>query len=281
MKNSITLNDGFAGEVTLLETLDGQKYVHKAYSHNSSLDINNEWNTLVFLYNQGYSVPKPIKRSKNGLYMQYIDNGTFWKTYEKADKHSGLDMIIKFTKLLNGLHAIKLLDVDISSTYSFIHKELSDIKYIIDKHHLKDISKVVDRLEILSAGIKEQKHCYLHRDYHPWNVLLDKDGKMYVIDLVLTFGDSRFDVAWTYALMSRSGYNEFADMFLTEYIKLESTILNDFSFFMLLVNVRWLANVKASLMLKNSDNYDQKAKSDFLQKMIKKAEYSISNYIDQ
>lgn len=41
--------------------------------------------------------------------------------------------------------------------------------------------------------------CYLHRDYHIWNVLSDKNNKLYVIDLELKQGDYRFDVGWTYS----------------------------------------------------------------------------------
>ena len=55
--------------------------------------------------------------------------------------------------------------------------------------------------------------CFIHRDHHPWNVLADSDGKLYVVDLPLSQGDFRFDVGWTYMLMFRSGFRSLQKRF--------------------------------------------------------------------
>ncbi|AUD62786.1 hypothetical protein BK010_03995 [Tenericutes bacterium MO-XQ] len=76
-----------------------------------------------------------------------------------------------------------------------------------------------------------------------------------MIDWIYRYGDFRYDVMWTYALLYRSGFEDFAKIFLKRYQEKHPFI--DLEFFLTLANLRWFANVKLSLVSKKQDDlYD-------------------------
>ncbi|MCL2109004.1 MAG: aminoglycoside phosphotransferase family protein [Oscillospiraceae bacterium] len=239
MKIIRKLDGGFAGDIHLIETADGARSIRKSYANNPTVDLDAEWNALVFLHGKGYSVPKPLHKTADEMYMQYINNGVLWDFYQATDTATRHDLLDKFTKLLYDLH---VLDVN-SYNINFIENELAEIKNILKEKQLKNYFSALEKLESRSVNIAVKTPCFIHRDYHPWNVLVDTDERLYAADLPLSQGDFRFDVAWTFMLMSRSGFREFAEKFLLEYAKLNSSVYDDFDFYKSLANLRWLANV--------------------------------------
>ncbi|MCL2036695.1 MAG: aminoglycoside phosphotransferase family protein [Oscillospiraceae bacterium] len=246
MKNKIVktikLDGGFAGDIHLIETENGERCIRKSYANNPSVDLNAEWNALVFLHGKGYSVPKPLSKNTDEMYMQYIENGVLWDVYQTVDTATQHDLIEKFTKLLHDLH---VLDISRAcpAVLPYIENELSEIKNILEEKQLSNYLPALNKLELQSVNIAEKLPCFIHRVYHPWNVLTDINGKLYAVDLLLSQGDFRFDVAWTYMLMSRSDFSEFAEAFLLEYAKFNPSVYDDFDFYKSLANLRWLANV--------------------------------------
>lgn len=241
-------------EVRLEEMSDGKKHIYKEYADPAG--INGEWDALVFLRKKGYSVPRPIKRGEKGIYLQYIESGALWHLYKGADAETQKAMLKKFTKLLYDLHTIETSDAETG----FLQAEIAEIGQLTAEKNLgENYTDFLAGLEAAAKKITEQPTCYIHRDFHPWNVLSDKKGKLYATDLALKRGDFRFDVAWTYMLMSRTGYPEFAEEFLREYGTLREDVFEDFEFFKQLANLRWLVNV-------------QPGTGDFMLQMIKTAE---------
>ncbi len=247
MDNTIVKTTAFRDnpfcKVLLEEMQDGRKHVRKIYLNNEQL--NNEWDAMCFLYNEGFSVPEPYKKDENGMYLQYIDNGVFYDILIAADDTTKHELMAKFVKLLYDLHKIKPKDEPVNG---FVKNELAEIKAIIEKKQIEHYWEILAKLEVLSAKISENKPCYIHRDYHVWNVLSDKNHKLYLIDMELKQGDCRFDVGWTYMLQSRSAVHDkisgdIAQAFLSEYYKLNPEAREDIEFFMQLANLRWLVNV--------------------------------------
>ena len=245
MSKTTPLAKGWESQIDLIETSAIKPLVRKNYTHNPTL-LTQEYSALVHLHNIGYSVPKPIKLEPDGIYMQHIENGNLWSIYEKSSIKQ--ELIINFTKLLADLHALTL-----ENPQPFIQTELSEIKALIETHQLTNYQATLNHLKTKSTKITESPPTYLHRDYHPWNVLQDKSGKLYTIDLLLKQGDYRFDVAWTYMLMKRTGKDEFAENFLTEYQNLSP--LPDFEFFKQLANLRWLVNVRPGEMSEKPESF--------------------------
>ncbi|MCL2071553.1 MAG: aminoglycoside phosphotransferase family protein [Oscillospiraceae bacterium] len=240
---TIKLDGGFAGDIHLIETAETERCIRKSYANNPSVDLNAEWNALVFLHNKGYSVPKPLSKNADEMYMQYIENGVLWNIYQTADTATQHDLIEKFTKLLYDLHVLDTSGYENPYSGHFIENELSEIKNILEEKQLRNYLPTLNKLDLQSVNIAEKPLCFIHRDYHPWNVLTDSDRKLYAVDLLLSQGDFRFDVAWTYMLMSRSDFQEFAETFLLEYAKFNPSVYDDFDFYKSLANLRWLANV--------------------------------------
>lgn len=108
---------------------------------------------------------------------------------------------------------------------------------------------VVQWLEQRKEAAWCERPVILHRDYHPWNVLVDGvegvDGctRLWVLDWDWQVGDPRFDLAWTCTLMQRSGGDAFAKAVREEYARLSSRSLDDIAYFEVLTTVRWLLNV--------------------------------------
>ncbi|MCL2054649.1 MAG: aminoglycoside phosphotransferase family protein [Oscillospiraceae bacterium] len=245
MENTIvkttTFRDYPGGEVILEEMQDGRKHIRKLHK-----SIDEEWDALCFLQGAGINIPELYKKDENGLYMQYIDGGMLWDNYQAADTATQHDLIEKFAKLLYNLHDITPKDAPPFD--GFIKNEFSEIKTIIEEKQIDGYKDILYKLEGLSVGINENPPCYVHRDYHVWNVLMDNSQKLYLIDMELTQGDFRFDAGWTYMLQSRTSvhdkrHGEIAKAFLAEYYKLRPETSADIEFFMQLANFRWLVNV--------------------------------------
>jgi len=271
------IKDGWESEINLVEMTDGQHFVRKNYSEAVNLNhptlMKEEWDTLVFLYSKGFSVPKPIRIDIDGVYMQYVRNGSLWDVYVKSDNDTKEMLMQKYAKLLYDLHAVDVSSIKKPKNYKFVENELTEIRNIIEKHELCDYLKILEKLESDSANIMEQPLSFIHRDYHPWNVVIDKDGKLYAIDIFFTQGDYRFDVGWAYVHMKREirqpEFIKFAENFLSEYLKLKHDAIVDFEFFKQLANLRWLANVRPG---------EWSEKPDFWQRMIKDAEAIFTEY---
>jgi len=265
--------------VLLEEMQDGRKHIRKSYGANN-VSLNNvlldeeEWDALCFLYNAGFNVPEPYKKDEQGMYMQYIDNGIFWDLHRIADSDTQSNLTDKFVKLLINLHNIKTKSEP--PLGGFIKNELAEIETIISKKQIDHYWDILDKLESLSMDINEYPSCYIHRDYHVWNVLSDKDQKLYIIDMTLTQGDYRFDVGWTYMLMSRSAihdarFADFAQEFLTKYYKLKPDACKDIEYFMQLANLRWLVNVTP----------DKKTDKPWFPEMMAISEQTIAEFLNR
>ncbi|MCL1882409.1 MAG: aminoglycoside phosphotransferase family protein [Defluviitaleaceae bacterium] len=271
MNNTIlkttTFRDHPGCKVVLEEMQNGQKHIRKLHAK-----VDEEWDAMCFLHNAGFNVPKPYKIDEQGMYMQYLDNGILWDSYQIADAATQKELINKFTKLLYDLHNIVPKSAPTHS--SFVQNELFEIKNIMERKQLDKYLEIHNKLALLSTKIKENTSCYVHRDYHVWNVLLDNSQKAYLIDMELTQGDYRFDVGWTYMLQNRSAvhdirHGEIAKAFLSGYYKLKPEACDDIDFFMQLANLRWLVNVAPD---KNIDNH-------WFPEMMAIAEQDIKNYL--
>ena len=245
------LKGGFHRKVKLIELSDGQKFILKGFPTDSSEDKNEEWNTLVYLHNRGYSVPMPIDETNAEIIMQYIENGVIWDFYVDADATIKKEIIAKYAKLIYDLHKLEVSNADNSFSGYFIKEELAKIRCFINELQLDNYLKAFNWLDSESVNISQQPLCYIHGDYSPWNVLYDNAYKFYAIDMILHQGDYRYDIAWSYMNIMRAakfvkdtGVVEFAEDFLAEYAKLNSEILVDFEYFKQLSTLRWLTHTK-------------------------------------
>ena len=87
----------------------------------------------------------------------------------------------------------------------------------------------------------------IHRDYHPWNVILTPDDRCVVIDWDSDVSDFRFDLAWTLQLMARMGFTDFVEQVRTVYAELSPLPVTALPYFEVAATVRWSLIVLRSL----------------------------------
>ncbi|WP_242974173.1 phosphotransferase family protein [Clostridium cagae] len=243
------LKSGWAGEIISLEFKDNtQKYVIKTYnsSKNGLENIKQEWTGLNLLYNANYPVPRPIisdfVNEKPYIVMEKIEGENLWTCYQTLSKEDRQQLLEKFVKVFLKLHELDVSIVDKElrkdSTSSFIEKEINEIKKLVEENKLEYFTQIIDWLQKEKANIIGEKLSIIHRDYHPWNVIVDNNKAIYVIDLLWGIGDYRFDLAWMYTLMERSGFEDFSQNALKKYKELKNQNINNFEYFKVFSTLR-------------------------------------------
>ncbi|MBW6409063.1 phosphotransferase family protein [Clostridium weizhouense] len=272
IKNVKVLKSGWAGEIISLEFKDNaQKYVIKTYnsSKNGLENIKLEWTGLNLLYNANYPVPKPIMSNfineKPYIVMEKIEGENLWDCYQIVSKEDKEQLLEKFTKVFFELHQLDISMVDKelikNSTISFIEKEINEIKKLLEENKLEYFTQIIDWLQKEKVNIISKKLSIIHRDYHPWNVIVDNNEELYVIDLLWGIGDYRFDLAWTYTLIERSGFENFSKNMFKKYKELKNENINNFEYFKVFSTLRWLINVMISL--KTGENLNETRNKEF------------------
>lgn len=266
------LKSGWAGEIISLKFKDNtQKYVVKTYnsSKNGLENIKQEWKGLNLLYNANYPVPRPIMsdfvNEKSYIVMEEIEGENLWNCYQTLSKEDRDKLLERFVKVFLKLHVLDVSIVDKKlvkdSTISFIENEINEIKKLVEENKLEYFTQIIDWLQKEKVNIIGEKLSIIHRDYHPWNVIVDNNEKLYVIDLLWGIGDYRFDLAWTYTLMERSGFEDFSENVLKKYKELRNENINNFEYFKVFSTLRWLINVMASL--KTGENLNETRNKEF------------------
>lgn len=233
-----TINSGFAAKVFKIET-ENKTYIYKAYDDLSIIDS-------IQLEIKAYDQPNKYmpKMYEHGAYdgfiwmlFEYIDGQKTMDIYQKRSEQILIDV---FTDVFIDIHQEK----NDQTSYDFIKEEIKQIEDINAKLKDRSVTQVLKVLKDKISSIKSFKLSRIHGDYHPWNTI-HKDDSIYVIDWMYRYGDFRYDVMWTYALLYRSGFEGFANSFLYRYQQ-SHEILN-LDFFLTLANLRWFVNVKLSL----------------------------------
>ncbi|MDR3598348.1 aminoglycoside phosphotransferase family protein [Clostridium sp.] len=273
IEQTTILNSGWAGEIISLKLKDNmQKYIVKTYSSskNGLENIKQEWAGLNILYKANYPVPKPVMINDSTnippyIVMEEIKGENFWTYYLNLANENKEQLLYEFTRLFFELHELDTSIVNNSqtkySTASFIEEEINNIKKLIEENNLKCFNDVLHWLQFEKTNIMNHTLSIIHRDFHPWNVIVDITGKLYVIDLLWGIGDYRFDLAWTCTLMERSGFKDFSDNIFNKYQSLKKENISNFEYFKVLSTLRWLVNVVISL--KTGDNLNETRNAEF------------------
>lgn len=267
-----SLKSGWAGEIISIKSKDNaQRYVIKTYnsSKNGLENIKQEWTGLNLLYKANYPVPEPITcdfaNEKPYIVMEEIEGENLWTCYQNLSMEDKEQLLDKFTKVFFELHELDISIVEKElvkdSTISFIEKEINEIKELVKENNLEGFTQIIDWLDTEKVNIVGHKLSIIHRDYHPWNVIVDNNEKLYVIDLLWGIGDYRFDLAWMYTLMERSGFEGFSQNVFKKYTELKNENIDNFEYFKVFSTFRWLINVIISL--KTGENLNETRNEEF------------------
>ena len=231
-----------------------------------------EWRALTRLRVMNYPVPRVIIFEPDDrhlghpfIVMDHIAGASFWHVFEAADPVAQAQLAQLFVAQLVALHALDphLLEpaACLTHPYGYIERELEQLRRdSVNSPHAM-LPEVVQWLEQRKRAVPCERPAILHRDYHPWNVLVDAAEHLWVIDWDWRIGDARFDLAWTCMLMRRSGFRAFSSAVRDEYARQSDRSLDGLAYFEVLTTVRWLLNVLPSA--ESDVRSDSAARADF------------------
>jgi aminoglycoside phosphotransferase (APT) family kinase protein len=219
-----------------------------------------EWRALEQLRTVDYPVPRAVLLEVDAAHlgrpfvvMEHVAGVTLWQAHEAADPSTQAQLVSAFATQLAALHALdpRLLEPTATDqgAYDYLEGELAQLHHDSDSMPRAGLPDVLRWLQDHRHLVPCRRSVVLHRDYHPWNVLVDGFGRLRVLDWDWRVGDPRFDLAWTYTLMQRSGFDAFARAVREEYAVTTATgdPLEGFAYFEVLTTVRWLLNVLPSI----------------------------------
>lgn len=216
-----------------------------------------EWHALTHLRNVGYDAPGAILFEPDDrhigrpfIVMEHISGTTFWQALEAADPDGHARLTRSFAARLVALHDLDPSTLDPSAgaacSYGYIDEELAGIRRDGENSRRVTLTGVVRWLEENKRVAFCARPAILHRDYHPWNVLVDAAERLWVVDWDWRIGDARFDLAWACTLLRRSDLDGFGDAVREEYARRSDRCLDGLAYFEVLATTRWLLNVLPS-----------------------------------
>jgi len=131
----------------------------------------------------------------------------------------------------------------LAQPYVIIDHRLDHLRRDSQHSPYRTLTEVVQWLEQRKQTVPCDRPAILHRDYHPWNVLIDATERAWVIDWDWQIGDACFALTWTLVLMRRSGFDSFSTAVHAQYAQQSERSLDALAYFEVLTTVRWLLNV--------------------------------------
>src|SRR5690606_13935191 len=114
----------------------------------------------------------------------------------------------------------------------FLPRKLAALRHaMLDRFGQRWTLPVLDWLDKQAATVQPAPLSVLHNDFHPFNLLLTPDDRLYVIDWgSLEVGDYRADLAWTLMLFNIHGEPPHSEL-LAEYDRVAGAASEQMGFF--------------------------------------------------
>lgn len=218
-----------------------------------------EFTTLQQLYKTGYPVPRVIALNRDSeamgkpfVIMELIDGQPLGAVLLQADESRQQKLLRQFCELFVQLHLIDwrplVPDVARVEREHTLENWLADARNKAREACMPDFDPIVDWLEVRAAQIHTSRMSVLHRDFHPYNVLLREDGHAVVIDWgAAGLGDFRFDLAWALLLAYAHASPALRDQILAEYTRNAPYAVEHIAYFEVMACLRRLFDIAVSI----------------------------------
>lgn len=221
-----------------------------------------EYAMLSLLHKADYPVPEvyALGSLQDGfghpfILMQRIEGEDFYSRFPKTledDQKPLRDFIGLFRSLhlLNWRPYVEEPDAFAPPNQPYFHfdSKLTRFSQFITEAGLTAFDPVMawlsDRRELAAC----ERACIIHRDFHPNNILVDKNGNLFVIDWTSAeISDYRFDLAWTLALSLAYGGDLRRQMVLEEYERQKGSEVPNLEVFEVIAFVRRIGSAMISM----------------------------------
>ena len=257
LSNISEINMGWETELFTLEiNYDSDEVHHKEnrvlriFSGESAGNkVTKEYQLMKTLYEAGYPVPEVYHNDTTGdiigkpfILMKRIMGKTLDDTYnnetpEEADK--GLNILFRLFHRLHQLDITEFTDIPGVTYTEDTTKTILDYYSDCVEDVLPWIEPVVLWLQDNKPETSHELQSLLHLDYHGMNVMMDEDGKPYVIDWsAAMIADYRLDLAWTVLLYTTFGGEFFRDLILGKYSELSGKTIENIEYYEVIAATR-------------------------------------------
>ena len=221
-----------------------------------------EYKVLTSLFNVDYPVPKTyiLELSERILGKPFIimdriqgeDMGElFLAAAEENDQKSILSIISQLCRLFVKLHNVEwqalpleINDVGAINPYYFIDSRILMFERIINQSEIHMLQPILDWLIERKNDAYSERASILHRDFHPHNILVTKEGEAFVIDwAACTIGDFREDLGWSLVLTYAYTNKEISNKILELYEKEKGSEVKNIEYFEVLAILRRFLDV--------------------------------------
>ena len=266
----VNISDGWENEVYSFtvecgETSKRQRYdlILRIYpGDGASHKATREFSGMARLHRLGFPVPE--------VFMLELDESYFGKPFIIMEKINGRKMgtvvaessgekqqelMTLFCKILVDLHALdwrqfatELRSDKTEVSHTSVDRALKEIQRYIEYFQIDEFSPTLDWLRERNRDITSEYPSVIHFDYHPNNILLQKDGRAFVVDWTnIDVADFRLDLAWTILLTSTYGNPEVRQTILDEYERISGRKLEQIEYFEVMACLRRLLIITISL----------------------------------
>ncbi|MDH5402113.1 MAG: aminoglycoside phosphotransferase family protein [Candidatus Heimdallarchaeota archaeon] len=255
---------------------------------NTTVRAEKEYQDMINLSEIGVSIPKlygfgPSGETHNGfIIMEQILGNNMGELMLAGAPEEIQKQVIKMVNLHLGIqekdwNKVTEANYDITANpRAFINSRLERYENKLQHSSFKSIIEPIIK-KLYQVNVETTKLQVIHNDFHPFNILYRLDGTAVIIDWSgVDLGDARFDVAWTYLLIS-SFNRQLADFTLQVYFSQKPNLQNQFDIFIKLVCIRRLLDIEVIA----ASNIDLDMGSSLITNFISFAEEKLEVQLDK
>ncbi|MFW9961459.1 MAG: phosphotransferase family protein [Candidatus Thorarchaeota archaeon] len=229
----------------------------------ASAKAQSEFSTMKQLRSLEYPVPEVFSVEKNAnaignpfLLMERIDGPLLDEKLgvSQAEYEKWLDifcrLFVKLHQLDWTIFATNIEEQAMSDTRFLISSRLARYRTALHEYQKEELTPVLEWLTKRVQSISSVTPSITHGDYHPFNILLDKNDNPYVIDWgASSIDDYRKDLAWTMLLSGTFGSMKLRDDILQNYEKTAQTQVEHIEYFEVAAILRRLLDISTSMSI--------------------------------
>ncbi|UCG04110.1 MAG: phosphotransferase [Candidatus Heimdallarchaeota archaeon] len=189
------------------------------------------------------------------IIMERMKGGTLSKVIREAsdvEKQKLKFLYIEYFVKLHNLDYQKVApnaaQIKFNNQFEYIENPLQSMRKDATRYKVEEFLEVVEWLEERVETVPNEQLSLVHYDYHPSNIVLSEEKKLYVIDWsVSRVTDFRVDLGWTLLLHSTYGAYENRDFILNIYQKICNQRIKQIEYFEVVAAARRLIVMAISL----------------------------------